>query len=50
MKFGVAFANAGPFAYPDAIQTQDGKIHVIYTTQGRTVIMHAVFDESAILK
>jgi predicted neuraminidase len=40
----------GPFAYPDAIQTKDRKIHVIYTTKGRTVIMHAVFEESAILK
>lgn len=36
------------FAYPYAIQTRDGKIHVIYTTNGRTTIMHAVFDERAI--
>jgi predicted neuraminidase len=40
----------GPFAYPSAIQTRDGKIHVVYTTEDRTVIMHAVIDESAILK
>lgn len=39
----------GSFAYPVAIQTQDGKLHVIYTTKGRSTIMHAVFDESAIL-
>ena len=37
------------FAYPYAIQTHDGKIHVVYTTNGRTTIMHAVFDEQAIL-
>ena len=38
------------FAYPYAIQTRDGKIHIIYTTDERTVIKHAVFEESAILK
>lgn len=37
------------FAYPYAIQTQDQKIHIIYTTNGRTTIMHAVFDEYAII-
>lgn len=36
------------FAYPYMIQTKDGKIHVIYTTNERTTIMHAVFDERAI--
>ena len=36
-------------AYPIALQTQDGKIHVIYTSNRRTVINHAVFEESAIL-
>jgi predicted neuraminidase len=36
------------FAYPYAIQTRDGKIHIIYTTNSRTTIMHAVFDEYAI--
>jgi predicted neuraminidase len=39
----------GDFAYPYAIQTQDGKIHVIYTSDHRSVINHAVFEESAIL-
>ncbi len=38
-----------PFAYPYAIQTADGKIHVIFTSHERTVINHAVFDERAIL-
>ncbi len=37
------------FAYPYAIQTKDGKIHIIYTTNNRTTIMHAVFDEFAII-
>ena len=39
----------GPFAYPVAIQTSDGKIHVIFTSHSRTVINHAVFEEQAIL-
>ncbi len=40
----------GPFdyAYPYAIQTRDGKIHVVYTSHERTRINHAVFEESAI--
>lgn len=37
------------FAYPYTIQTRDGKIHIIYTTNSRTTIMHAVFDEYAII-
>jgi predicted neuraminidase len=37
------------FAYPYAIQTRDGKIHIVFTTNGRTTIMHAEFEESAIL-
>lgn len=37
-------------AYPVAIQTQDGLIHVIYTSKERTQIDHAIFAESAILK
>lgn len=36
-------------AYPVALQTRDGKIHVIYTTNNRSTIMHAVFAEEAIL-
>ncbi len=39
----------GDFAYPYAIQTQDAKIHVIYTSNRRSVINHAVFEENAIL-
>ncbi len=36
-------------AYPTAIQTSDGKIHVVYTSEKRTLINHAVFDETAVL-
>jgi len=39
----------GSFAYPTAIQADDGTIHVIFTSHGRTMINHAVFEESAIL-
>jgi predicted neuraminidase len=40
---------AGSFAYPTAIQTRDGKIHVTFTSDERTIIRRAIFDESAIL-
>jgi predicted neuraminidase len=36
------------YAYPYAIQTRDGKIHIIFTSDGRSIINHAVFDESEI--
>lgn len=36
-------------AYPFAIQTKDGKIHIIYTSERRTVVNHVVFDEATIL-
>lgn len=35
----------GDFAYPVAIQTRDGRIHVIYTSHRRSVVNRAVFDE-----
>ncbi|MBL8174247.1 MAG: exo-alpha-sialidase [Bryobacterales bacterium] len=41
---------ANDFAYPVAIQASDGMIHVIYTSDRRSTIRHAVFDESAILE
>lgn len=40
----------GSFAYPTAIQTRDGKIHVIFTSDERTTIRHAVFEEDVILE
>ena len=36
----------GDFAYPIALQTADGRIHVVYTSNRRQVINHAVFAES----
>jgi predicted neuraminidase len=38
----------GDFAYPTAIQARDGQIHVIFTSNGRTVVNRAVFPEEAI--
>jgi predicted neuraminidase len=35
----------GDFGYPQALQARDGKIHVVYTSEKRTVVNHAVFDE-----
>lgn len=39
----------GSFAYPTAVQTRDGRIHVVFTSDERTVIRRAVFDEAAVL-
>ena len=36
------------YAYPFAIQAKDGKIHIVFTANGRTTIMQAVFSEEAI--
>ncbi len=36
------------FAYPYAIQADDDKIYCVYTTNSRTTIMLAVFEEAAI--
>lgn len=42
-------AGQDSFAYPVALQTRDGRIHVVYTSNKRKVIQHAVFDESWLL-
>jgi len=39
-------AGSSSFSYPTAIQTADGKIHVTFTSDERTVIRHALFEES----
>lgn len=39
----------GPYAYPYVIQGKDGRIHLIFTSHGRTVINHAVFEEEALI-
>ncbi|MBX3734978.1 MAG: exo-alpha-sialidase [Verrucomicrobiae bacterium] len=40
---------AGDYGYPTAIQTRDGRIHVIFTSDERRVVRQAVFNERAIL-
>ena len=39
----------GDFAYPYAVQTKDGPIHVVYTSHERTVINRATFSEGWLL-
>jgi predicted neuraminidase len=34
------------YAYPMAVQTADGKIHLVFTSHERTVVNHAVLDEA----
>jgi predicted neuraminidase len=36
----------GDFGYPTVVQTQDGRIHVLFTSDERTVVRHAWFEES----
>jgi len=38
------------FAYPSAVQTPDGRIHVVYTSDGRKVVRRAVFREADIME
>ena len=40
----------GSYAYPTALQTPDGLIHVLFTSDERTTIRHAIFGEEAILR
>lgn len=35
----------GDFGYPSAFQARDGRIHVVFTSERRSVVNHAVFDE-----
>ena len=41
---------ADSYAYPYAVQTRDGKIHVIATSERRSVIGRYSFDESAVVR
>ena len=34
------------FAYPIGFQAADGRVHIVYTSEQRTVVNHAVFDEA----
>lgn len=40
----------GDYGYPYAIQTKDGQIHLVYTSDRRSVINHVVFTEAALLQ
>lgn len=49
-RMNIVEGKEGDFGYPYAIQTDDGKIHVVFTANGRSTIYHAVFDEAHVLK
>lgn len=34
------------YAYPIGFQARDGRIHIVYTSERRSVINHAIFDEA----
>jgi predicted neuraminidase len=38
------------FGYPSAFQARDGRIHLVFTSDRRTVVNHAVFDEDWLLE
>jgi predicted neuraminidase len=38
------------YAYPIGFQARDGRIHIVYTSDRRSVINHAIFDEAWIRK
>jgi predicted neuraminidase len=39
----------GDFGYPTVLQARDGRIHLVFTSEKRTVVNHAVFDEDWII-
>jgi predicted neuraminidase len=39
-------AEENTYAYPIGFQGRDGRIHIVYTSDRRSVINHAVFDEA----
>ena len=34
------------YAYPIAFQARDGRIHLVYTSDGRKVVNHAIVTEA----
>lgn len=44
-KRNIAEGPGGDFGYPFAFQARDGKVHLVYTSDRRSVVNHAVFDE-----
>lgn len=49
-KVNVIDAPDGDFAYPSLVQDSDGLIHLVFTSEGRTVVNHATFTEAELLK
>jgi predicted neuraminidase len=39
----------GDFGYPTVLQARDGRIHLVFTSEKRSVVNHAVFDEDWII-
>ena len=40
----------GDFGYPTVFQARDGRIHLVFTSEKRSVVNHAVFDEDWIMQ
>ncbi len=40
---------AGDFGYPTVLQGRDGRIHLVFTSEKRSVVNHAVFDEDWVI-
>jgi predicted neuraminidase len=40
----------GPYAYPFVIQGKDGRIHMVFTSNDRTVINHGVLSEEDLMQ
>lgn len=45
VKRNVVADPGGDFGYPIALQARDGSIHLVYTSERRSVVNHAVFNE-----
>lgn len=48
-RWDLVTESQGDYGYPTAIQTRDGKIHVVFTSDERTVVRRAVFTEDDVL-
>lgn len=48
-KANIATRPDGDYAYPVLLQAKDGKIHLVFTSDSRTIVNRAVFDEEDIL-
>jgi predicted neuraminidase len=50
IKINLVEGKDGDYGYPYAIQSDDGKIHLVFTANGRSTIYHAVFEEADLIK